>query len=125
MYGLLTTMILSPAAAAILLAVVPPGATVLLRRLALFASLVPFGLSVAVWSAYDPAIAGFQLVERTTWISELGISYYLGLDGISLLLVMLTTLLTPLVLLAAPDQIHTRLKAYLISVLLLETSRST
>jgi NADH-quinone oxidoreductase subunit M len=122
MYGLLTTMILSPAAAAILLAVVPPGATVLLRRLALLASLVPFGLSVAVWSAYDPAIAGFQLVERTTWISQLGISYYLGLDGISLLLVMLTTLLTPLVLLAAPDQIHTRLKAYLISMLLLETT---
>ncbi|MEE8312049.1 MAG: NADH-quinone oxidoreductase subunit M [Candidatus Binatia bacterium] len=122
MNGLLTQMILSPAAAAVLLAVVPAGATVLLRRLAVLASLVPFGLSVAAWMAYEPSTAGFQLVERAPWIPELGISYYLGMDGISLLLIVLTTFLTPLVLLAAPDQIHKRLKAYLISMLLLETT---
>ena len=120
--GLLTQMIFAPAVAAVLLGFVPPGFPVLLRRLAVLLSLVPFAVSVVVWLAFNDHAPGFQFVERTAWVPQLGISYYVGIDGISLLLIALTTMLTPLVLLAAGDQIHTRMKGYVISVLLLEST---
>ena len=120
--ALLSLMVFSPAAGALLLSAVPATATSTSRRAAVVISLLPLALVVRIWGAFDPAVGEFQMVERAAWIPSLGISYIVGIDGISLLLVALTVLLTPLVLIAAADSIHQRLKAYLVSVLVLETT---
>ncbi len=115
-------MVFSPVLGALAVAVVPPFATKALRRTALWTSLVPFFLGLAAWIRFDNGRSGFQLVERSQWIPQLGISYYVGIDGISLLLVLLTVFLTPLVLYSAADSIHRSLKGYLVAMLLLETT---
>ena len=92
-----------------------------LRRIALGVSTVAFLLSVGLWLAFDPAEAGMQFEERREWIPGFGISYHLGVDGISLFLVLLTTFLTPLCLLSAWQAITERVKEFLITMLLLET----
>ncbi|RMD81092.1 MAG: NADH-quinone oxidoreductase subunit M [Candidatus Dadabacteria bacterium] len=115
-------MVFSPALGSLAVAAVPPGADKALRRTALLVSFVPFVLALVAWARFDPADGGFQLIERTVWIERFGISYFLGIDGISLLLVLLTVFLTPLVVLSAPDTIHHRLKGYLVAMLLLETT---
>jgi NADH-quinone oxidoreductase subunit M len=120
--SLLTYMVFTPAAGALLLSLLPPAATTAMRRFAVAVSLIPFALVLRAWTLFDPTSGGFQLVERAQWIPRFGISYFLGIDGISLLLVLLTALLTPLVLLSAADSIHKRLKAYLVAMLLLETT---
>ena len=119
---LLTDMVFAPAIGALLLAVMPGAAREALRRAAVGISLIPFAIAMWVWSAYDPTTADFQFVTQIPWISDLGISYFIGVDGISLLLILLTVFLTPLVLISAVDQIHKRMKSYLIAVLLLETT---
>jgi len=118
---LLTIVTLGPAAAACLLGLVPGRLERLHRWLALFASLLIFGLSCLAWSAFDPDNPGFQLQARSEWIPEYGISYHLGVDGVSLLLLLLTTLLTPLVILSSWTAITDKVKGFHISLLLLTT----
>ncbi|MFH0901338.1 MAG: NADH-quinone oxidoreductase subunit M, partial [Pseudomonadota bacterium] len=74
-----------------------------------------------LWPGFDPGVDGFQFVLNVPWIASLGISFKIGVDGISLLMVLLTTFLTPLVLLSAHTAIHKKVKEFLISFLLLET----
>ena len=90
------------------------------RRIALASSLAGFGLALALWSAFDPAQQGMQFVERVAWMPTLGIQYAVGVDGISVLLVLLTTLLTPLCVLASWRAIETKVKAFMSLVLLVE-----
>ena len=78
-------------------------------------------VSGLLWIGFDRARPGMQFVEQRAWIPGAGISYHLGVDGISLLLVLLTTLLTPLCLLSAWTQITTRVKEFLVAMCLLET----
>ncbi len=92
------------------------------RRVALGISLVTFAVSCLLWIGFDPARAGMQFEERRAWIPVSGITYHLGVDGISLLLVLLTTFLAPLCLLSAWTQITTRVKEFLVAMLLLETA---
>ncbi len=92
-----------------------------LRRIALGVSGVAFLLSLFLWFGFDPANPGMQFEERRPWIPDFGISYHLGVDGISLLLVLLTTFITPLCLLSAWTAITERVKEFLITMLLLET----
>ena len=120
--GLLSWIVFTPAAGALLVAAVPREAPKALRRSALWVSLVPFFLALGAWMRFDAGSSEFQLVERTTWIERLGVSYFIGVDGISLLLVLLTVFLTPLVILSAPDTVHRRLKGYLVAMLALETT---
>ena len=120
--GLLSWIVFTPAAGALLVAAVPREAPKALRRSALWVSLVPFFLALVAWMRFDAGSSEFQLVERTTWIERLGVSYFIGVDGISLLLVLLTVFLTPLVILSAPDTVHRRLKGYLVAMLALETT---
>jgi len=120
--GLLSWIVFTPAAGALLVAAVPREAPKALRRSALWVSLVPFLLALGAWMRFDAGSSEFQLVERTTWIGRLGVSYFIGVDGISLLLVLLTVFLTPLVIFSATDTVHRRLKGYLIAMLLLETT---
>jgi NADH-quinone oxidoreductase subunit M len=88
---------------------------------ALVASVVVFIVSCFVWTGFDPDVAGFQMVEKAAWIPSFGISYQMGVDGISLLLVLLTTLLVPVVILASWTSITERVKGFHISMLVLTT----
>jgi NADH-quinone oxidoreductase subunit M len=120
--AILSWMVFAPTLGAALLAALPADQRAFQRAVAVLVSLVPFALSLFVWRAFDPADPGFQFVEQAEWIPRFGISYLVGIDGISLLLVLLTTFLAPLVLFASTDSIHQRLKGYLVSMLFLETA---
>ena len=72
-----------------------------IRWLAFAISLAAFALTLGIWLRFDPNSADFQFVERVPWIPAFGIDYYLGIDGISLLLVVLTGFLTPIALLSS------------------------
>ena len=91
------------------------------RMTALWTSLITFALSLGIWIDFDNSTASFQFVERAEWIPILGASYHIGVDGISMLFVILSTFLTPLCVLASWEAIQTRVKEYMIAFLLLET----
>ena len=65
-----------------------------------------FALTLVLWAQFDPRSADFQIVERDAWIPAFGIDYYIGVDGISLLLVVLTGFLTPIALLSSWDSVE-------------------
>jgi len=91
------------------------------RWLAFLFSLLAFGVSLSIWTNFDATLAGFQLVEDKAWL-PFGARYTVGVDGISLLIVILTTVLTPLTILSTFTSIRKRVKEFYISMLLLETS---
>src|SRR5512144_1782341 len=95
----------------------------LVRWIALAVSLVVFALTLRLWARFDgsPGASSFQFVEQRTWIPAFGISYHLGVDGISLFLVVLTGLLTPIALLSSWESIHKKTKEFAFFVLALET----
>ncbi len=97
------------------------GAETNARWTALWTSLVTFGLSLVLWVDFDHAEPGFQFEERFAWLPDLGINYHMGIDGISLLFVLLSTLLTPICILASWSAIAHRVKEYMIAFLALET----
>lgn len=117
---ILSLILFSPVIAAAVVLLLPKEKTALIRWVATLASLVPLGLSVWLWSAYDPTGAGFQFVERAVWYEAIGSSYFLGVDGISVSMVLLTTLLTPLSLLISWN-IQDRVRTFMTLFLLLET----
>ena len=120
--SLLSLLIFTPGAAAVvLLLLVPRDAERAHRWVSLLASLITFGLALAVWSRFDPADPSFQLVEARNWLPQLGIAYRLGMDGIALVLVLLTALLQPLVFISSWSSITSKVKGYVVSMLLLET----
>ncbi len=91
------------------------------RSMALWASLVTFVVSLFVWFNFDRSSADFQFVERVEWIPAFNISYHMGVDGISMMFVLLSTLLTPLCVLASWDAVKVRVKEYMVAFLVLET----
>ena len=91
------------------------------RNVALWTSLINFMMSLFIWVNFDTTTADFQFVEYAVWMPAFNISYKMGIDGISMLFVLLTTLLTPICILASWESIHTRIKEYMISFLVLET----
>ncbi len=117
---LLSFILFVPVLTALMLLFVPSGRLSLLRWGTLIASLIPFGLAVALWVRFDPQQGGFQFEEYLRWYPPLNSAYHLGVDGISLTLVLLTTFLTPLAILAS-FSITDRVKAYMVLFLLLET----
>lgn len=86
---------------------------------ALIISVATFILSVAAFVAFDPSRAGYQLVEQYAWYGP--ISYKMGVDGLSMSLILLTTFLTPICLLASWNSINTRVTEYVVAFLVLET----
>jgi NADH-quinone oxidoreductase subunit M len=94
----------------------------LIRFLALAISLVAFGVTLLVWAGFDATSAEFQFVERVPWIPAFGIDYYVGLDGISLLLVVLTGFLTPIALLSSWEGVDKKIKEFSVFVLALEAA---
>ncbi|MBI3541647.1 MAG: NADH-quinone oxidoreductase subunit M [Deltaproteobacteria bacterium] len=93
----------------------------LVKAAAIVFSLVVFLLSCVLYQQFDPAAAGFQFQETHEWISAFGISYRIGIDGISLLLIVLTTFLTPIVLLGSWTAVEEKVKSYMMLLLFLET----
>jgi NADH-quinone oxidoreductase subunit M len=117
---LLSLILCLPAAGAIGIVLVDADSKKMIKSIGLISSSVAFLLSVWLFMRFDGTSHGMQFVERYVWIPSLDISYYVGVDGISLLLVVLTTLLTPVALLASWESIEHRLKEYVALMLLLE-----
>ena len=78
------------------------------RSAALITSLVTFVISLLLWINFDPTKAGFQFEEKLAWVPALNIGYHMGIDGISLFFVLLSTLLTPICILSSWEAVHTR-----------------
>lgn len=91
-----------------------------IRAIALLTTIFTFIISLFIWTGFDNSQSGFQFVEKVAWLDS-GISYHMGVDGISMLFVILTTFLMPLCILASWESIEKRVKAYMIAFLLLET----
>ncbi|WP_395021546.1 NADH-quinone oxidoreductase subunit M [Dongia sp.] len=91
------------------------------RWLALITSSVVFLLSLAIWFNFDRTNPGFQFEENAAWMPSLKIGYRMGVDGISMTFVLLSTLLTPICILASWEAIQMRVKEYMIAFLVLET----
>ncbi len=93
------------------------------RNIALSTSIIVFLLSIALWVDFDPSTAAFQFVEKAQWIRIGGfvIGYHMGIDGISLFFVLLSTLLTVLCVAASWQSVHAQVKEYMIAFLVLET----
>ena len=89
------------------------------RGIALWTTVITFAVSTLIWIHFDKANAGFQFVEDRAWLAPL--RYKMGVDGISMLFVILTTFLMPLCILASWESIDTRVKEYMIAFLVLET----
>lgn len=90
------------------------------RWVAMWTTTMTFCASLVIWFWFNPSTAEFQFVEKKAWIGG-GIDYHMGVDGISMLFVLLTTLLTPLCVLASWEAISTRVKEYMIAFLVMET----
>ena len=94
----------------------------MIRWAALGISLASFAVTLAIWLAFEPGSAEFQLVERVPWIPAFGIDYHVGIDGISLLLVVLTGFLTPIALLSSWESVTKKVKEFSVFLLALEAA---
>ena len=118
----LSTILFIPTVAALLMLFLPAKRLNLLRWVALIASLIPLVITIFLWVNYKPDLTPFKFYfeEKAVWYEPIQSSYHLGVDGISLPMVLLTTILTPLALLAS-FTVKEKVKAYLMLFLLLET----
>ncbi len=91
------------------------------RWAALWTSLIVFGFSLILWVKFDPAQAGYQFTEGVDWMPGFGVGYRMGVDGISVLFVLLSTALTPICILSSWEAVQTRVREYMIAFLVLET----
>jgi NADH-quinone oxidoreductase subunit M len=117
---LLSAILFIPSLSALVLLLIPTSKPGFVRWYTLIASLIPFVLSIILWANFQPDAPGFQFQEQYVWYSAIGSSLHLGVDGLSLTMVILTTLLTPLAILAS-FSVTDRLKAYMMLFLFLET----
>jgi NADH-quinone oxidoreductase subunit M len=118
---LLTVVTLGPTVFAILLLFIPMRHKQVHRVITLTATILMFAISTRLWTRFDPDDPSFQFVDQFPWIPQYGITFHIGVDGISLLLVLLTTLLLPVVVLAAWSLNIEHIKSLHITFLLLTT----
>ena len=118
--NLLSYILMLPLIGAISLLPIPSSNHVLLRQVALSFSCLTFVLSLFVWIFFNKSIGTFQLVNKFFWIPVLNLNFSIGVDGISLFFLLLTTLLIPICLLTGWETIKTDIKKYLISFLVME-----
>jgi NADH-quinone oxidoreductase subunit M len=117
---ILSCILLIPLAGALIVVMLKKESATTIRATGLVSSLLAFAASVWLFLRFDGGNPGMQFVEKYSWIPSLDVSYHLGVDGIALLLVVLTTFLTPIALLASWDSINNRLKGFVAAMLLLE-----
>ena len=109
-----------PLVGTVILLLIPSSNKSLLRSIALNFSCLTFVLSLVLWVFFNKSTAAFQYVEKFFWIPILNLNFPIGVDGISLFFILLTTLLIPICLLASWDSIQFDLKKYLIAFLIME-----
>src|SRR3954470_12428369 len=117
-FPLLTSLIALPIAGAILLLLVPGEEeqnAALLRKIALVVSVLVFAETLLMWARFDSSSGDFQFLEQRAWIPAFGINYIVGVDGISLLLLVLTGFLTPIALLSSWEAVHQKTRAFCVS----------
>jgi NADH-quinone oxidoreductase subunit M len=122
--NLLTSMGLLPLIGAGLIALLPATNAKLVKQSALLVSVLVAALGITMAIGFDRGVTGFQYVERYSWIPSLGISYQLGIDGLSLILILLSVLLVPIVILAGWNESEGgrfSVKTFYILILVLET----
>lgn len=117
---LLSLILFLPAISALIMLFLPGSEVRLQRWFALAASLIPFILTLVLWNNFDPNVTGFQFEEKYVWYEAINSSFHIGVDGISLSMILLTTLLTPLAILAS-FSVTDRVKPYMMLFLFLET----
>ena len=117
---LLTIILFFPVLAALVILIIPSDQVRVIRWIALIASLVPLSVAIIVWRNFDPNLPGFQFAERYRWYDAINSTFHIGVDGLSLTMVLLTTLLAPLAILAS-FSITDRVKAYMMLFLFLES----
>jgi NADH-quinone oxidoreductase subunit M len=121
-FPILSTLIFLPLAGALLLMLMPRRKVLAVKVSALILTLAEFAVSLPLFFNFNEKTAAMQFVEQREWFPEFGIRYLLGIDGISMLLVMLTTFLTVLCVLCSWESIEEKVKEYYVSFLLLETA---
>jgi NADH-quinone oxidoreductase subunit M len=119
-FGILSLITFFPLLGALLIATLNSQAKGNARWIALYTTLFTLGASLYLWAHFDTADPGFQFVEETSWLGG-SITYKMGIDGISVLFIVLTAFLLPLCILASWEAIEERVKEYMIAFLLLET----
>lgn len=117
---LLPIVILTPILGVFVLFLIPDWKTSLIKQVSLYTSLITFIFSLFLWILFDKSTSKFQFVYEVDWISTLNINFSLGIDGISLFLVILTTFLIPLCILTGWESIKHNIKEYMICFLLLD-----
>ncbi|TML01610.1 MAG: NADH-quinone oxidoreductase subunit M, partial [Actinobacteria bacterium] len=117
----LTAVTFLPLAGAIIALVVPARAMNLHRWWALAITVTTFGVALGVLANYSTNAPGFQLVERAAWVPSLNFNYILGVDGISLVMVLLTAFLMPAAILVS-WRVDRQVKYYMVAFLVLETA---
>ena len=121
-FPILSSLILLPSIGAIFLFFTKSNKenNLTVKYVALFTSLVNFFLSIYLWILFDQSTSEFQFVEDRVWIEGL-INYKVGVDGISILFIILTTFITPLCIISINNSIKNRLSEFLIAVLIMES----
>ena len=117
---ILSSIVFLPLLFAVIVAFWPKETSI--RHLALGFSLIEFIVSLGLFRTYDPNSASLQMVEKFMWIERFGIQYFMGIDGISLWLVLLTTFLTPIIILASWNSIDKRIKGFHVCMFILQTA---
>jgi len=121
MIPLLSLITFLPGAAGIALLFVPRRSAGVLRLVSLAVTVLTFACSLSLYFGFDADALGYQFEENRRWMPTLGVAYHVGIDGISLLLVLLTTFLMPLALVSAWGSVEDRFKEFTATMLLLET----
>ena len=119
---LLTLVIFAPLAGAVLIAFLPRRESGQLRAFTLVTMFIDLGLAAVAYGLFEPKGAEFQLEVRRAWIPDLGVTYHLGVDGLSISLVLLTGFLGPVVVLSSWKFIHDRVKEFHIALLLIQAA---
>ncbi|MFH2037744.1 MAG: NADH-quinone oxidoreductase subunit M [Candidatus Zixiibacteriota bacterium] len=118
---ILTLVTFFPLIGVFLLLLVPKNSDSTIKGVSLLITFITFLLSLWLYFMFDPFASGMQFEVNIPWVSGFGINYHIGIDGISLLLIMLTTILSVIVIISSWNSIKTGVKGYFISMLLLET----
>src|SRR5919201_3547963 len=121
MTHLLSFVLFTPLAGALLLLLVPKENVNGIRWFANVVALIGFVISIPLWFWYNPSSGDFQLIERAPWIPSVGADYFLGVDGFSVLLILLTTMMGFIAVLSSWTAITERVKEYYIFLLVLQT----
>jgi NADH-quinone oxidoreductase subunit M len=118
---LASLILFTPLAVALIVLLLPAGRVKAIRWVSLAGSLIPFGLALVAWARFDNQSAAFQFTEQIPWYLSLNASYHVGVDGISLTMVLLTVFLIPLAILTS-FTITEKVRTYMALFLLLETA---